>query len=190
MTFTYKALGIEGPLVIEPRVFGDERGYFFEGYNKRDFAAIGIFDEFVQDNVSCSKKGVLRGLHFQRRHPQAKLVRVNAGKVWDVVVDLRSDSRSFGNYCGIPLSGDTKTMFYIPAGFAHGFYVLSDEAVFSYKCTDYYHPEFEGGILWNDLSIGIDWPLDGATPVVSEKDSKLPFFDPRISYFENRDGES
>ena len=164
---------IDGLYVIEPKVFGDERGYFVETYNKQEFAANGLDMEFVQDNQSKSKKGVLRGLHFQKQHPQGKLVRVLSGEVFDVAVDIRKGSDTYGKWFGVVLSEENMKQFYVPAGFAHGYYVLSDTAVFSYKCTDFYHPEDEGGILWNDPEIGIQWPVeDGVEVVLSEKDQR------------------
>ena len=164
---------IDGLYVIEPKVFGDERGYFVETYNKQEFAANGLDMEFVQDNQSKSKKGVLRGLHFQNQHPQGKLVRVLSGEVFDVAVDIRKGSDTYGKWFGVVLSEENMKQFYVPEGFAHGYYVLSDTAVFSYKCTDFYHPEDEGGILWNDPEIGIQWPVeDGVEVVLSEKDQR------------------
>ncbi len=170
---TVETCEIEGLRVITPEVHGDSRGYFVETYNKQDFDAAGIDRVFVQDNQSASKKGVLRGLHFQINHPQAKLVRVLRGKVFDVAVDLRRGSKTFGKYFGVELSEDNKKQFYIPEGFAHGFMVLSDYAEFAYKCTDFYHPNDEGGIRYDDPDIGIDWPLeDGMELLLSEKDTK------------------
>ncbi len=164
---------IDGLCVIEPSVFGDNRGYFMETYNKNDFHEEGLDMVFVQDNQSMSTKGVLRGLHFQKQFPQGKLVRVVRGAVFDVAVDLRTGSETYGKWFGVELSADNKKQFYIPEGFAHGFYVLSDEAEFVYKCTDFYHPGDEGGILWNDPDIGIDWPIpEGSEPILSEKDKK------------------
>ncbi len=164
---------IEGIKVITPTVFGDARGYFMETYNKNDFAQAGIDREFVQDNQSASKKGVLRGLHFQKNFPQAKLVRCINGEVFDVAVDLRRDSATFGKWFGVVLSAENKKQFYIPEGFAHGFLVLSDYAEFAYKCTDFYHPEDEGGLIWNDPDIGIEWPLqEGVELNLSDKDTK------------------
>ena len=164
---------IDGLYVIEPKVFGDERGYFVETYNKQEFAANGLDMEFVQDNQSKSKKGVLRGLHFQKQHPQGKLVRVLSGEVFDVAVDIRKGSDTYGKWFGVVLSEENMKQFYVPEGFAHGYYVLSDTAVFSYICTDFYHPEDEGGILWNDPEIGIQWPVeDGVEVVLSEKDQR------------------
>ena len=162
---------IEGLYVIEPTVFGDNRGYFMETYNQNDFHEAGLDMVFVQDNQSMSTKGVLRGLHFQKQYPQGKLVRVVRGTVFDVAVDLRADSPTCGKWFGVELSAENKKQFYISEGFAHGFLVLSDEAEFVYKCTDFYRPGDEGGVLWNDPDIGIDWPLpEGAGPVLSEKD--------------------
>lgn len=162
---------IEGLYVIEPSVFGDNRGYFMETYNQNDFHEEGLDMVFVQDNQSMSTKGVLRGLHFQKQYPQGKLVRVVRGKVFDVAVDLRANSNTYGKWFGVELSAENKKQFYISEGFAHGFVVLSDEAEFVYKCTDFYHPGDEGGVLWNDPDIGIDWPIpDGMEPILSEKD--------------------
>lgn len=150
--------GIEGLCVIEPAVHGDSRGYFMETYNKKDMEEAGLSMVFVQDNQSCSSKGVLRGLHFQKEFPQGKLVRVIKGIVFDVAVDLRSGSKTFGQWFGVELTEDNKKQFYIPEGFAHGFLVLSDIAEFCYKCTDFYRPGDEGGLAWNDPEIGIEWP--------------------------------
>ena len=164
---------IEGLCVVEPSVFGDDRGYFMETYNYNDFKAEGLDMIFVQDNQSMSVKGVLRGLHYQKQFPQGKLVRVVSGKVFDVAVDLRTGSATYGKWFGLELSGENKKMFYIPEGFAHGFVVLSDEAVFAYKCTDFYHPGDEGGILWNDPEIGVEWPIpEDMQLTLSEKDQK------------------
>lgn len=150
--------GIEGLCVIEPAVHGDSRGYFMETYNQNDMREEGIDLVFVQDNQSSSPKGVLRGLHFQKEHPQGKLVRVIRGRVYDVVVDLRKDSETFGKWYGVELSEENKKQFLVPKGFAHGYLVLSDWAEFCYKCTDFYHPGDEGGLAWNDPDIGIQWP--------------------------------
>ncbi|MGC8819449.1 MAG: dTDP-4-dehydrorhamnose 3,5-epimerase [Athalassotoga sp.] len=176
LKFTKISTSIEGLYIIEPRVFPDERGFFMESYNKRDFTEIGLTMEFVQDNHSRSKKGVLRGLHFQDKHPQGKLIRVVRGEVFDVAVDIRRDSPTFGRWYSVILSEENKRMFYIPEGFAHGFLVLSDEVDFLYKCTDYYYPDEDCGIIWNDPDIGIDWPLNGIEPILSEKDKKRPDF--------------
>lgn len=165
---------IEGVCIIEPTVFGDDRGYFMETYSKKDFEDIGITEEFVQDNQSKSKKGVLRGLHFQMQNTQGKLVRVTKGCVYDVAVDIRKNSETFGKWEAVELSEENKKMFYIPAGFAHGFLVLSEEAEFCYKCTDIYNKEAEGGILYNDEKIGIKWPQIDVTILTSEKDGKWP----------------
>lgn len=162
--------GMEGLCVIQPAVYGDARGYFMETYNQRDMEEAGLTMNFVQDNQSCSVKGVLRGLHFQKEFPQGKLVRVVKGTVFDVAVDLRKDSNTFGKWFGIELSEENKKQFYIPEGFAHGFLVLSDVAEFCYKCTDFYRPEDEGGLLWNDPTIGIQWPKLDVEYLLSEKD--------------------
>ena len=165
--------GIEGLCVIEPAVHGDARGYFMETYSQRDMEEAGLTMNFVQDNQSCSTKGVLRGLHFQKEFPQGKLVRVIKGSVFDVAVDLRSNSDTYGKWFGIELTEENKKQFYIPEGFAHGFLVLSDEAEFCYKCTDFYHPGDEGGLAWNDPEIGVEWPLEeGVDLIISEKDQK------------------
>lgn len=172
--------GIEGLYVIEPTVFEDDRGFFMETYSKKEFEDIGINTEFVQDNQSKSTKGVLRGLHFQINYPQSKLVRVIKGEVYDVAVDLRKDSKTYGKYYGIILSEKNKTQFLIPRGFAHGFLVLSDEAEFVYKCDDFYHPGDEGGLIFDDKTINIDWPFDkigGKDKIIlSEKDKKWSGF--------------
>ena len=166
--------GIEGLKVIEPAVFGDARGYFMETYNYNDFAEAGIDCKFVQDNQSASKKGVLRGLHFQINHPQDKLVRVVNGEVFDVAVDLREGSETFGKWYGVLLSAENKKQFFVPKNFAHGFIVLSDYAEFCYKVTDFYHPNDEGGILWNDPELGVEWMMpEGMTAedlILSDKD--------------------
>ncbi len=183
--------GIEGLCVITPAVHGDARGYFMETYNKNDMDEAGLNLNFVQDNQSSSVKGVLRGLHFQKEFPQGKLVRVIKGHVFDVAVDLRPGSATYGKYYGVNLTEENKKQFYIPEGFAHGFLVLSDLAEFCYKCTDFYHPGDEGGLAWNDPTIGIEWPqlvgqypgsasaegytLEDGTPLnLSEKDQKWP----------------
>ena len=180
--------GIEGLCIITPAVHGDSRGYFFESYNQNDMKNEGIDITFVQDNQSMSTKGVLRGLHFQKQFPQTKLVRVIKGVVFDVAVDLRSGSNTYGKWCGIELTEDNKKQFLIPKGFAHGFLVLSDTAEFCYKCDDFYHPNDEGGMAWNDPEIGIVWPkvkgiykgspsgdgysVDGIPLTLSDKDQK------------------
>ena len=189
ITVEKNVAGIEGLCVITPAVHGDNRGYFMETYNQRDMEENGIHIQFVQDNQSTSVKGVLRGLHFQKNFPQAKLVRVIKGSVFDVAVDLRKDSATFGKWYGIELTEENKKQFLIPRGFAHGFLVLSDTAEFCYKCDDFYHGNDEGGLAWNDPAIGIEWPevvgiyggtasaagytLSDGTPLnLSEKDQK------------------
>ncbi|MDK2917579.1 MAG: dTDP-4-dehydrorhamnose 3,5-epimerase [Candidatus Petromonas sp.] len=175
--FKFIETPIEDLYIIEPTVFGDHRGYFMETYNAKEFKEAGLDMKFVQDNQSKSKKGVLRGLHFQYKYPQGKLVRVIKGEVFDVAVDLRKNSKTYGKWHGVILSEENKRQFYVPEGFAHGFLVLSDEAEFTYKCTDFYHPEDEGGILWNDPDIGIKWPLEDIEEVIlSEKDKKWGSF--------------
>ena len=166
---TFTKTEIEGVYIIEPKMFGDNRGYFMETYNENDFKSVGLNYVFVQDNQSKSKAGVLRGLHFQIKHPQAKLVRVLEGEVFDVAVDLRKGSKTYGKWAGVILSEENKKQFLIPRGFAHGFVVLSESATFAYKCDDFYHPEDEGGIMWNDPEIGIEWPYEGEV-LLSEKD--------------------
>lgn len=171
--FNFIKTKIDGLYIVEPNVFYDDRGYFFESYNKKDFMEFGLDMCFVQDNESSSRKGVLRGMHFQSKYPQGKLVRVTEGEVFDVAVDLRKDSQTFGKWEGVMLSDKNKKQFYIPEGFAHGFLVLSEKAVFSYKCTNYYHPEFESGFIWNDKQIAIEWPLEGIEEIfLSSKDKK------------------
>lgn len=164
---------IEGVYIIEPKVFGDNRGYFMETYNEKVFNDAGLNYKFVQDNESKSKKGVLRGMHFQKTYPQAKLVRVLDGEVFDVAVDLRKGSKTYGKWVGVILSSENKRQFMIPRGFAHGFVVLSDTATFTYKCDDFYHPEDEGGIMWNDPDVDIKWPIEGEI-LLSEKDKRHP----------------
>ncbi len=167
---------IDGLIIIEPSVFGDERGYFMETYNEEEFHKAGLTMKFVQDNESKSSKGVLRGLHFQRKFSQGKLVRVTKGEVYDVGVDLRQGSKTYGQWAGVLLTEENKTMFYVPEGFAHGFLVVSDEAVFNYKCTNFYAPEYDGGIRWNNPDIGVEWPLDDiGEPMLSDKDKTSPF---------------
>lgn len=162
---------IEGLYIVEPTVFNDERGYFVETYNQNDMKAAGLDMVFVQDNQSMSVKGVLRGLHFQKQYPQGKLVRVIRGRVFDVAVDLRKNSKTYGKWYGMELSAENKKQFYISEGFAHGFLVLSDEAEFCYKVTDFYHPGDEGGMAWDDPDIGIEWPIEKSMKLIlSEKD--------------------
>ena len=171
--FKFIGTEIKDLYIIEPTVFGDNRGYFMETYNYNEFKKAGLNMVFVQDNESKSKKGVLRGLHFQREYSQGKLVRVISGEVFDVAVDLRADSQTYGKWFGVMLSGDNRRQFYVPEGFAHGFLVTSDEATFVYKCTNLYHPEFEGSIAWDDSDIAVEWPLEGIEQVLlSEKDKK------------------
>lgn len=166
---------LPGLLVIKPRVFEDERGFFLETWQRDRYKELGIQEDFVQDNWSRSTKGVLRGLHYQKEHPQGKLVCVRSGKVFDVAVDIRKDSPTFGEWFGEELSDENHLQMYVPAGFAHGFCVLSEAADFSYKCTDFYHAGDEGGILWNDPVLDIQWPINEAK--VSEKDNKLSNFE-------------
>ncbi|MDR0526752.1 MAG: dTDP-4-dehydrorhamnose 3,5-epimerase [Spirochaetaceae bacterium] len=171
---TPAGLVIPGLYEIQPRIFGDNRGYFFESYSERDMA--GRTARFVQDNESSSVKGVLRGLHFQKQHPQGKLVRVIHGEVFDVAVDIREGSVTFGAWYAVVLNGEKHNQFYIPPGFAHGFLVTSETALFAYKCTDFYHPEDESGIIWNDAALGIEWPRLDREYILSEKDKQLPPF--------------
>ncbi|MDL2297784.1 dTDP-4-dehydrorhamnose 3,5-epimerase [Synergistaceae bacterium OttesenSCG-928-D05] len=161
-----------GLLFIKPKIFGDSRGWFYESWNKAQYECIGITENFVQDNISFSSKSVLRGLHYQKPYSQGKLVSVLHGEVWDVVVDLRKSAPSFGKWQGFTLTGEKKEQLYVPEGFAHGFCVLSETALFQYKCTDKYSPESEHGIIWNDPSLQIPWPVDA--PIISEKDSHHP----------------
>jgi len=156
--------GLDGVLIIEPAVFGDDRGFFLESFNRRAFEQAGLPSAFVQDNHSRSARGVLRGLHYQLQHTQGKLVRVTDGAVYDVAVDMRRDSAAFGRWVGVELSAANKRQLWVPPGFAHGFLTLSDSADFQYKCTDYYAPEHERTLLWNDPAIGIGWPLESAHP--------------------------
>jgi len=168
---------IDGMLILEPKVFGDARGFFFESFNARDFAqATGLECNFVQDNHSKSSQGVLRGLHYQVQHAQGKLVRVTQGAVFDVAVDIRRESKTFGQWFGLELSADNKKQLWIPPGLAHGFLVTSESAEFLYKTTDYYHPEHERSLLWNDPAIGIDWPLQrlSGPPLLAAKDAHAP----------------
>lgn len=171
--FLFKETSIKDVFVIEPKKYGDHRGYFMETYKKSDFDQAGLVYDFVQDNQSKSKKGVLRGLHFQKNFPQAKLVRCIEGEVFDVCVDLRKDSPTYGKWEGVVLSAEKGNQFMVPRGFAHGFVVLSETATFCYKCDEVYHPEDEGGIMWNDEEVGIEWPYEGE-PLLSEKDKIHP----------------
>ena len=171
--FNFTETGIEGMFVVEPAVYEDNRGYFMETFQEDDFKQAGYDLKFVQDNQSKSSKGVLRGLHLQLKYPQGKLVRVIKGEVFDVGVDLRADSPTYGKWFGAILSEENKKQLYVPPKFAHGFLVLSDEAEFLYKCTEFYHGEDESGIMWNDEDIDIDWPLDGIDEIIlSDKDQK------------------
>ena len=167
-----KGDSIDDIVVIEPEIHRDNRGYFMEIYHQKRYLEAGLNKDFVQDNISSSVRGTLRGLHFQIKHPQAKLVQVVSGEIFDVAVDLRSGSPTFGKWTGVHLSEQNRLQFFIPEGFAHGFCVLSDKAVFLYKCSDFYAPDDEGGIIWSDSEIGIPWPVE--TPVISEKDKNLP----------------
>ena len=170
---TVETCEIEGLKIITPTVFGDARGYFVETYNYNDYKESGIDQIFVQDNQSSSVKNVLRGMHFQIRYPQDKLVRVIAGEVFDVALDLRPGSKTYGKWHGVVLSAENKKQFFVPKNFAHGFLVLSDYAEFAYKCTDFYHPGDEGGIMYNDPEVGIEWPIaPGCEPIMSERDHK------------------
>ena len=171
--FTFEKTEIEGVYIIDVKTYGDNRGYFMETYKEEDFKAAGLDYRFVQDNQSSSRRGVLRGLHFQKNHPQAKLVRVLKGEVFDVAVDLRKGSKTYGHWVGVLLSEENHRQFMIPRGFAHGFVVVSETAEFAYKCDDFYHPEDEGGIIWNDPDVNIVWPEVGEI-VLSEKDKKNP----------------
>ncbi len=165
--------GIKGLMVVTPKVFGDARGYFMETYHEAEFAEAGITEHFVQDNQSYSSRGVLRGLHFQKEYAQAKLVRVLSGEVYDVAVDIRRGSPTYGKYFGVLLSAENKKQFFIPRDFAHGFLVLSETAEFAYKCTEFYHPDDEGGILYNDPKIGIEWPIPADMELkLSDRDTK------------------
>ena len=175
--FSFIKTSIDGVIIVEPTAYGDSRGYFMETYQKEDFCAGGITVDFVQDNQSSSTKGVLRGLHFQKKYSQSKLVRCIKGEVFDVAVDLREGSPTFGKWEGVILSAENKRQFFIPKNFAHGFLVLSDEAEFVYKVDDYYHPNDEGGLMWNDKDIGIKWPIDKSFEVkLSDKDKLHPPF--------------
>ena len=182
--FKFNKTDIEGVFTVEPTVFGDNRGFFMETYNENDFKAEGYDLTFVQDNQSKSTKGVLRGLHFQKTQPQGKLVRVIKGEVFDVAVDLRGGSKTYGKWVGATLSEENKKQLFIPKGFAHGFVVLSDEAEFVYKCTEFYNGDDEGGILWNDPDIGIDWPIEGIDNIVLSDKDKLwkPLKDTEIQF--------
>jgi len=182
--FIFNKTEIEGVYIIEPKVFGDSRGYFMETYNYQEFKEGGIEVTFVQDNQSKSKRGVLRGLHFQKTHPQGKLVRVISGEVFDVAVDLRRDSETYGKWVGVILSEENKRQFFVPRGFAHGFLVLSETAEFTYKCDEFYHPEDEGGLMWNDEMVGIRWPgIESMEILLSDKDKVGPGLGDLKEYF-------
>lgn len=173
--FTFIDTGIQNLYIVEAKRFGDARGYFMETYNEKDFHEAGLNMRFVQCNESRSCQGVLRGLHFQKQYPQGKLVRVTKGEVFDVAVDLRKNSSTFGQWRGVYLSEENKRQFYVPEGFAHGFYVTSEVAEFVYQVTNLYHPEDEGALFWNDPEIGVEWPLiEGIDVLLSEKDQKNP----------------
>nr|WP_256478641.1 dTDP-4-dehydrorhamnose 3,5-epimerase [Sebaldella sp. S0638] len=182
MKFSVQKTPISDLLVIRPNVYEDERGFFLETYNKDEFEKLGLNLDFVQDNHSKSKKGVLRGLHFQTKFSQGKLVRVTKGSVWDVAVDLRKDSKTYKNWFGIEISEKNKLMFYIPENFAHGFLTLEDNTEFQYKCTNFYHAEYDSGIIWNDKNINVKWPfdvydIDINEVIISEKDKKMQNFE-------------
>ncbi len=181
--FTFTETKIKDVYIIDVKSYGDHRGYFMETYKKSDFEAAGLHYDFIQDNQSSSRKGVLRGLHFQRTHPQTKLVRVLKGEVFDVAVDLRRGSETYGQWEGVLISEENKRQFLIPRGFAHGFVVVSDYAEFAYKCDDLYHPEDEGGIIWNDPDIGVEWP-DVGEVILSDRDTRHPTLaESRIAFF-------
>jgi dTDP-4-dehydrorhamnose 3,5-epimerase len=176
--------------VLEPRVFSDSRGFFFESYHRRDMERMGISDDFVQDNHSCSAKGVVRGLHYQSRHPQGKLVRVLRGSIFDVVIDIRKNSPAFGKSMGIGISAEDHRMIWVPKGFAHGFLSLEDHTEVLYKTTDFYYPEFDAGIRWDDPDLGISWPLEPHkihSVIISDKDARLPLLHEIDSPFEYGD---
>lgn len=184
MNFMFEKLEIEGLVIAEPKIFEDSRGYFLETYSEKYFYKSGINEKFVQDNMSKSIKGVIRGLHFQKKYCQAKLVTVIYGEVYDIAVDLRNDSKTFGKYFGVLLNEENKKQFFIPKGFAHGFVVLSDTVIFSYKCSDYYHPEEENGIIYNDKNIAINWgDYISNDFIISDKDLSLSDFDYNKKYF-------
>ncbi len=177
MPFTFSICPIPGLFEIQPKLFGDNRGYFMESYSQKNYEEAGIAAAFVQDNQSSSVKGVLRGLHYQKKNPQGKLVRAIEGEIFDVAVDIRPRSPTRGKWYSVILSGKKQNQFYIPEGFAHGFLVLSDTALFAYKCTAFYDPEDESGIIWNDPSIDVKWPDLGMDYILSDKDKALPKFD-------------
>jgi dTDP-4-dehydrorhamnose 3,5-epimerase len=179
----YTKLNIPDVILIEPQIFGDERGFFMETWREDEFKKSAADYSFVQDNHSKSSKGILRGLHYQIKHAQGKLVRVTLGKVFDVAVDLRKNSPCFGKWAGVTLSSENRSMLWVPPGFAHGFYVMSDEAEFIYKCTDYYAPEHEHSIKWDDPDLAIEWPvIEGITPLLSAKDKAGTSFKSAVVY--------
>lgn len=188
MAFEFKKCDIEGLYEIQPKIIFDNRGYFLESYSDKEFIEAGLTMKFVQDNQSFSKKNVIRGLHFQTKHAQGKIIKMIDGKIFDVAVDLRNESKTFGKYFGTVLDSEKQNMLYIPKGFAHGFCVLTENATVSYKCSDYYHPEDEYGLMWNDPLIGIDW--NSAVPnlsekiILSEKDKDYSIFNPNKKYFD------
>ncbi len=187
--FVIKKTPIKDLVIVEPKIFGDVRGFFMETYNQKSFEELGLEMKFVQDNHSKSRKGVLRGLHFQTKNVQGKLIRVLKGKVLDIAVDLRKNSETFGQWYGIELSSENKLMFYIPEGFAHGFLTLEDDTEFMYKCTNLYSPEYDSGILWNDKILNIDWKfkeygIKAEELIISEKDQVQQEFDSSKNYFE------
>ena len=175
MTIDVQTTALPGVILLKPKRYGDARGYFLETYHQRKYRDLGITSEFVQDNLSSSAHGVLRGLHYQIRHQQAKLVQCVQGCVFDVAIDIRIGSPSFGKWFGVELSDQNGLQMFVPTGFAHGFCVLSDAATFHYKCSDFYHPNAEGGILWSDPALGIQWPLE--KPILSDKDGRYPCLD-------------
>ena len=191
--FTFTKTAIDGVIIVDVKSYGDARGYFMETYKKEDFVKGGVNVDFVQDNQSASVKGVLRGLHYQIHHPQSKLVRVVEGAVFDVAVDLRQGSATYGKWVGVELTAENRRQLFIPRGFAHGFFVLSERAVLWYKCDDVYHPNDEGGLLWNDPAIGIEWPamegdamFDVGKIILSEKDKKQQLLRDAICFCEKR----
>lgn len=184
MAYTVTHTALPEVMILEPKVFGDDRGFFFESFNQRDFYnAVGLNVSFVQDNHSKSSQGVLRGLHYQIQHPQGKLVRVTQGTVFDVAVDMRRSSINFGKWVGVELSADNKRQLWIPPGFAHGFVVTSECAEFLYKTTEYWFPEFERSLLWNDSTVGVSWPISSLKPKLARKDAAGKVF-PEADYFD------
>lgn len=182
--YSNKNIIMEGVFQLQPQIFSDERGYFYETYNQNDFATIGITESFVQDNISTSNKDVLRGMHFQKKFCQGKLVQCLKGSIMDCIIDLRNSSRTFGQYAEIFLDEKNKNSLYVPKGFAHGYLVLSNTATIYYKCTNFYHPEEESGIIWNDKTVNIDWPIKKESIILKERDVNFPDFDFYKSYFD------